>query len=79
MIKKWISYLLLIVLLFNTIPIEGVEAAVDVTNPTFESITVDKKEVKVGDIVEITLKASDTGSGIDGCLSLLSYAANGAG
>ncbi|MGN7853492.1 Ig-like domain-containing protein [Exiguobacterium sp. 22311] len=42
----------------------GVEAAVDVTKPTFESISVDKKDVKVGDTVEVTVKAKDTDSGI---------------
>ena len=64
MIKKWISYLLLIVLLISSIPIGGVEAAVDVTKPVFESITVDKKDVKAGEQVTVKVKASDTESGI---------------
>ncbi len=37
----------------------------DVTKPTLESITVDKKSVKVGDSVEVTIKAKDEGSGIN--------------
>ena len=64
MMKKWISYLLLIVLLISSIPMGGVEAAVDVTKPTFERITVDKKDVKVGDTVEVMVKAKDADSGI---------------
>ncbi|WP_214893908.1 immunoglobulin-like domain-containing protein [Exiguobacterium sp. H66] len=64
MMKKWISYLLLIVLLIGSIPVEKVEAAVDVTKPIFESLSIDKKDVKVGEEVTITVKASDAESGI---------------
>lgn len=42
----------------------GVDAAVDVTKPVFESITVDKKDVKAGEQVMVKVKASDTESGI---------------
>ena len=65
MMKKWTSYLMLIVLLISVIPMNVVEATVDVTKPTFQSIEVDKKEVQVGDEATITLKASDAGSGIN--------------
>ncbi|OIN67233.1 hypothetical protein BLD48_06295 [Exiguobacterium sp. KRL4] len=64
MMKKWISYLLLIVLLIGSILVEKVEAAVDVTKPIFESLSIDKKDVKVGEEVTITVKASDADSGI---------------
>ncbi|MCT4793783.1 chitobiase/beta-hexosaminidase C-terminal domain-containing protein, partial [Exiguobacterium artemiae] len=62
--KKWISYLFLIVLLIGSIPMREVEAAVDVTKPIFESLSVDKKDVKVGEEVTITVKANDAESGI---------------
>jgi len=65
MMKKWASYLMLIVLLMSVIPMNVVEATVDVTKPTFQSIEVDKKEVQVGDEIIITLKASDVESGIN--------------
>ncbi|WP_261966486.1 chitobiase/beta-hexosaminidase C-terminal domain-containing protein, partial [Exiguobacterium artemiae] len=64
MMKKWISYLFLIVLLIGSIPMREVEAAVDVTKPIFESLSVDKKDVKVGEEVTITVKANDAESGI---------------
>ena len=37
----------------------------DVKKPVFESMSIDKKEVQVGDEATITLKASDVGSGIN--------------
>ncbi|AOS99485.1 hypothetical protein ESP131_04060 [Exiguobacterium sp. U13-1] len=64
MIKKWILYLILIALVIGTIPMNVVEGAADVTKPTLESLMVDKTTVKVGDVVNITIKASDEGSGI---------------
>ncbi|MFL0493498.1 hypothetical protein, partial [Priestia megaterium] len=36
----------------------------DVTNPTLESIKLDKKEGKVGDIIHVQVKATDKGSGL---------------
>ncbi|MDE8676584.1 hypothetical protein, partial [Priestia aryabhattai] len=49
--------------------IEGLEFTLtgtkaDVTNPKLESVKVDKKKVKVGDTVKITVKASDKESGL---------------
>ena len=64
MIKKWISYLILIVLVIGIIPMGVVEGAADVTKPTLESLMLDKKTVKVGDVVNVSIKASDEGSGI---------------
>ncbi|WP_029332458.1 immunoglobulin-like domain-containing protein [Exiguobacterium oxidotolerans] len=64
MMRKWISYLLLIVLVISIIPMGVVEGAADVTKPTLESLVLDKKTVKVGDVVNVSIKASDEGSGI---------------
>ena len=44
---------------------ELVGTSADVKKPVFESLSVDKKDLKVGDEATITLKASDVGSGIN--------------
>jgi len=64
MIKKWTSYLILIVLVIGIIPMGVVEGAADVTKPTLESLVLDKTKVKVGDVVNVSIKANDEGSGI---------------
>ncbi|PEZ12518.1 hypothetical protein CN330_10290 [Priestia megaterium] len=64
MLKKYFIALLLLCLVVIEVPINPTFAAVDVTNPTLESVKIDKKEVKEGDTVKITVKASDKESGL---------------
>ncbi|OAK10247.1 hypothetical protein A6278_00615 [Bacillus wiedmannii] len=63
--KKILILVLSLVILLN-IQLGGsaVYAAVDVQAPTFNSITVDKKEVKPGDRIKISIDAVDHESGI---------------
>jgi hypothetical protein len=51
-------------LVFTQLPIANVFAEVDVTKPTFLSMSVDKTDVTVGDTVKFIIRASDTGSGL---------------
>ncbi|WNB92511.1 Ig-like domain-containing protein [Bacillus sp. NEB1478] len=61
--KKCLKFLL-VCLIFSQFSGLKISAAVDVTKPVFESISIDKTNVKVGDPVTITIKAHDTESGL---------------
>ncbi|MEH7299402.1 Ig-like domain-containing protein, partial [Neobacillus drentensis] len=70
--KRLISLFLTLLLLFSLVPANLTYAAADITSPMFESISVDKTNVTVGDTVKVTLKASDD-FGIDTNYMTLRY------
>ncbi|MFD2616124.1 hypothetical protein, partial [Terrilactibacillus laevilacticus] len=57
--KKNVVALIVFILLTGTLQINNVKAVADVTNPTLESIQVDKTEATVGDTVKVSVKATD--------------------
>ncbi|MFC0187194.1 Ig-like domain-containing protein [Fictibacillus aquaticus] len=61
---KWLRLIVLFCLVLSQLPIATVFAGVDITNPVFDSISLDKREVKVGDTINFTIKATDSESGL---------------
>ncbi|MBY6085965.1 Ig-like domain-containing protein [Priestia flexa] len=62
---KRFTFFILFCLVFSQIAPNLAFAGVDVTAPTFESISVDKKSVKAGETVKVQVKATDSGSGLE--------------
>ena len=53
------SVLIALILMFNLLPFGNVHAETEGAKPTIESISVDKKEVTVGDTVKISVKIKE--------------------